>query len=78
MDECDSNGIVVIDECPAVGLENFNDQLLQQHLNALGELIRRDKNRPSVVMWSIANEPDSGDARSAGYFKQVVAHAKRK
>jgi len=33
------------------------------------ELIRRDKNRPSVVMWSVANEPASDLPPAAYYFK---------
>lgn len=33
------------------------------------ELIRRDKNRPSVVMWSVANEPAAELPPAAYYFK---------
>jgi beta-glucuronidase len=33
------------------------------------ELVRRDKNRPSVIMWSVANEPDSNKAIAENYFK---------
>jgi beta-glucuronidase len=76
MDEADAQGIVVIDECPAVGLTAFDDVLLKQHLNTITELIQRDKNRPSVVMWSIANEPNSILVESLDYFKKVAAHAK--
>lgn len=58
----DRLGILVIDEIPAVGLffedgeENIQTRLAicrQQ----IGELIARDKNHPSVIMWSVANEP---------------------
>ena len=28
----------------------------------MGALVRRDRNHPSVVMWSVANEPDSEHA----------------
>jgi len=37
-------------------------------------MIQRDKNRPSVVMWSIANEPNVRD--SGNYFATVAAHAR--
>ena len=58
----DRLGFLVIDETPAVGLafddgaENIQARLdqCQQHL---WELIQRDKNHPSVIMWSVANEP---------------------
>lgn len=76
MDEADSQGIVVIDECPAVGLHVWGDVLLKQHLLSITELIQRDKNRPSVVMWSIANEPHSLEKAALDYFKKVAAHAR--
>jgi beta-glucuronidase len=76
MDEADAQGIVVINECPAATLSAFDDTLLKQHLYTITELIQRDKNRPSVVMWSIANEPHSSDAAALEYFKKVAAHAK--
>ncbi|KAM8797371.1 beta-glucuronidase [Eudromia elegans] len=79
MDLCDAYGIVVIDECPGVGIktaESFGNKSLQHHLAVMEELIRRDKNRPSVVMWSVANEPASQLPPAAHYFKTVIAHTK--
>ena len=62
---CDREGIVIIDELPAVGL-NFQGALnpyrlgnASYHSKLLQELIDRDKNHPSVVMWSLGNEPDT-------------------
>uniref|UniRef100_A0A8D3BME5 Beta-glucuronidase n=1 Tax=Scophthalmus maximus TaxID=52904 RepID=A0A8D3BME5_SCOMX len=57
---CDRHGIVVIDECPGVGIKDirsFGNASLAHHLVVMDELVRRDKNHPSVVMWSVANEP---------------------
>ncbi|KAG8122824.1 hypothetical protein E2320_018284 [Naja naja] len=79
MELCDAYGIVVIDESPGVGMHdslNFGNQSLQHHLVVMEELIRRDKNRPSVVMWSVANEPASELPVAAYYFKTVIAHTK--
>ncbi|XP_060612892.2 beta-glucuronidase [Anolis sagrei] len=79
MDLCDAYGIVVIDECPAVGMKdsaNFGNRTLQHHLTVMEELVRRDKNRPSVVMWSVANEPASELAPAGYYFKSVISHTK--
>ncbi|KFM80897.1 Beta-glucuronidase, partial [Stegodyphus mimosarum] len=76
MDQADSQGIVVIDECPAVGLTSFGDDLLQLHKHILGELIARDKNHPSVVAWSVANEPSSAKSAANKYFKELVSHVK--
>lgn len=67
------HGIVVIDECPGVNLEHYDEPgLLDNHLQVMRELIARDKNRPSVVMWSIANEPRSDNDKAKGYFHAVA------
>ena len=59
MDFADRNGIVIIDECPGVALDHFEAPLLTHHLAVMTELVDRDKNHPSVVMWSVGNEPRS-------------------
>ena len=38
-------------------------------LQAVRELIQRDKNHPSVVMWSITNEADTVPEESVAFFK---------
>lgn len=58
----DRLGFLVIDEVPAVSLGFESDDwevlqpLLQTHQGFLERLIARDRNRPSVVSWSIVNE----------------------
>jgi beta-glucuronidase len=70
MDLADRLGVLVIDEIPAVSL-NFLDppelvaRRLEQCQRALDELITRDKNHPSVILWCVANEPMAGSP-SAG------------
>ena len=49
--------------------ENFANQTLVHHLEVMHELIQRDKNRPSAVMWSLANEPHSSYEVAVPYFK---------
>lgn len=61
---CDREGIVIIDEVPAVGVgyTQYTDpeqQIHGHHRDVIRDMIARDKNHPSVVMWSIANEPDT-------------------
>ncbi len=46
---------------------------LQVHLSAIRELVARDKNHPSVVMWSVANEPDTTERASRAYFAALAA-----
>lgn len=89
----DRKGLVVIDEVPAVGLyETFNVSLAgdfkagqtwkhldpaAKHKLALREMIERDHDHPSVVMWSVANEPASHEPGAHEYFKDIIDYAKQ-
>ncbi|XP_050533470.1 beta-glucuronidase-like isoform X2 [Daktulosphaira vitifoliae] len=76
MDFADKYGIMIVDECPSVNTENYSDKLLKKHTASLAELIKRDKNRPSVIMWSIANEPRSDQKEADSYFQSVASFTK--
>ena len=75
---CDELGVAVIGEAPAVGLQGVNmvRETLRNHLEVMGEMITRDKNHPCVVMWSVANEPDSEAAGAATYFKHLIGQTR--
>ena len=47
------------------------------HRQAVRELIARDKNHPCVVIWSIANEPDTVPPEARAYFEPLVEEARR-
>ena len=46
------------------------------HAQALRELVERDRNHPSVVLWSIANEPESDTDEACAYFEPLFALAR--
>lgn len=74
---CDEEGIVVIAETPAVGLnKNSYGKVFETHKKVLCDMIDRDKNHPSIVMWSLANEPDTQDENAHDYFMPLydLAH----
>ncbi|NLR10442.1 MULTISPECIES: beta-glucuronidase [Lactobacillaceae] len=91
---CDREGIVVIDEVPAVGLmPDFNFDVSSAfkntdnpfwstiktqaaHKQALEEMIGRDKNHASVVIWSIANEPATFLPGAHDYFEPLFKLAR--
>ena len=50
--------------------------LLKAHLRAVEEMIARDKNHPSVIAWSLLNEPESKDDHSVPYFTEIFSKAK--
>lgn len=70
----DRLGFLVIDETPAVGLF-FAEPGLARRLELcrqfIRELIARDKNHPSVIMWSLANEPHSYGEVPRDFFKNL-------
>jgi len=71
MQFADQHGIMIIDECSAVNIDIFEPQLLEQHMSSLEQLIHRDRNHPSVVAWSVANEPRSTKQGALKYFEWV-------
>ena len=46
------------------------------HQLAIEELITRDKNHPCVVLWSLANEPESHTDEARAYFTPLFATAR--
>jgi len=52
-----------------------NESTLKNALSQLTEMITRDKNRASVILWSVANETPVGDARNE-FLKTLVERAK--
>ena len=51
--------------------ETINDETREVHAQAIRELVARDKNHPCVVVWSIANEPESETAEAEDYFRPL-------
>ncbi len=50
--------------------------MLQNHKLNLEQLIDRDRDHPSVVMWSIANEPRTEAENADWYFGEVATFTK--
>ena len=96
LDQADREGIVVIDETAAVGLNlgvggglflggprtTYSDETISAatqlvHRQAIEELIARDKNHPCVVLWSLANEPESHTEAARAYFAPLFESARK-
>jgi len=89
----DEYGFMVIGEGPGVSLVFMDPPAViearyKQLSGAISELMARDKNHPSVIMWSLANEPipkpfnstsdPSTGAEQTGtdFFRRLFAHAR--
>lgn len=65
-------GLFGLKPTPTFSPDTMNDKTQAAHAQAIRELVARDKNHPSVVMWTIANEPASGEDGSREYFEPLV------
>jgi beta-galactosidase len=71
LDVCDRKGMLVMDE---TRMMSSNPEGLSQ----LERLIKRDRNHPSVIIWSLANEePEQGNTRGARIVN-TMKHLQRK
>jgi beta-glucuronidase len=65
------------DPHPTFSEDTVNAVTQEAHRRAIRELVARDKNHPCVVVWSIANEPESVTPESRAYFEPLAAEARR-
>ncbi|PZR33299.1 beta-galactosidase GalA [Caulobacter segnis] len=71
LDACDALGLLVIDETRQMSSA-------PEPLDELRRLIRRDRNHPSVMLWSIGNEePQQGTARGGKIAKAMAREIRR-
>ncbi|PUU90285.1 MAG: beta-glucuronidase [Halanaerobium sp.] len=59
----------------------FDKEIVHQktkgnHKREIKRLMKRDKNHASVVMWCLANEPDSAQERAEEYFEEIFSYAR--
>jgi beta-galactosidase len=84
LDLCDRMGIIVFNELfdkygPTAGVQCSTAEYVDQYAEAeVRNFVRRDRNHPSVFLWSIGNEiPDiltDRDSMAAGHVASMVAY----
>ncbi|MCC5928386.1 MAG: DUF4981 domain-containing protein [Cyclobacteriaceae bacterium] len=67
---CDTYGLYVIDEANiethGIGAMLSNDPIWHHaHLDRMIRMVKRDKNHPSIIMWSLGNESGTGPNHAA-------------
>lgn len=78
LDLCDKMGFIVMDEAFDMwkkGKNKYDYHLVwdQWHKRDLQDLILRDRNHPSVFIWSIGNEiPEQGDSTGTAIAKELA------
>ena len=79
----DRQGMLVIDEVAANTLSmravregDSRNRLLANHKSQIKDLIDRDYNHPSVIMWSLCNECETNEPDATKYFPRAVRYAR--
>lgn len=74
--KADEMGMLVWEENPVYWTIQWeNPATLQNAKNQLTEVMTRDKNRASVIIWSMANETPVSEARN-NFLKELASHAR--
>ncbi len=74
----DRHGVLVIAETPFVGLNArmYGAEVRARARGVVRAMIERDRHHPSVVLWSLANEPDIDTAEGEAFFRALAAEAR--
>jgi len=67
LDFCDELGLMVYEESYAGWCLEDSPQMAERYDRSTSEMIRRDRNHPSVVIWGLLNETNDGPV-----FRQAV------
>lgn len=72
----DAMGMLVWEENPVYWTISWENETTYNNAeNQLTEVINRDKNRASVIIWSMANETPTSNSRNI-FLKKLAAHAR--
>ena len=84
LDYCDRNGILIQVEVPTWGPKTFKGMkeqpdaaLMDNGLEQLREMIRRDRNHPCVVAWGLCNEMNGQNPPAQEFIRRMYEEAKR-
>lgn len=72
LDACDRMGMLVVDENRLMGIN-------QEHFRGVTDMMKRDRNHPSVVLWSLGNEEWAieGNIKGARIAKTMQDYAQQ-
>lgn len=78
LDYADRQGILVISETPFVGFSQrmYREDICSRACGIIREMIKRDYHHPSVIMWSIANEPSAVYGEGKEFSRKMAETAR--
>jgi hypothetical protein len=66
LEMCDELGLMVYEESSGSWLLKDSPQMNTRYQNSMRQMINRDRNHPSLVMWGMLNETEDGAVHKAG------------
>ena len=83
LDYCDRHGILIQSEIPAWGWDTFkgmasepDPDILDNAIEQMREMIARDRNHPSIVIWGLCNEVGGQNPPAYQFAKHLLAEVK--
>jgi beta-galactosidase len=83
LDYCDRHGILIQTEVPTWGPDTFKGMsgapsadIMDNGLEQLTEMIRRDRNHPSIFAWGLCNEIGGQQPAAYEFARRMYEHAK--
>jgi len=84
LDFCDRHGILIQVEVPTWGPDTFKGAsaepapaVMENGLGQLREIVRRDRNHPSIFSWGLCNEVGGQNPPAQFFVRNMLAEAKR-
>ncbi len=84
LDYCDRHGILMQSEIPAWGPDTFagmpsepDADILSNGLQQLRDMIARDRNHPSIVIWGLCNEINGQNPPAFQFARHMLEEARR-
>ena len=84
LDYCDRRGILIQSEIPAWGWKSFKGMatepdadILDNGIEQMREMIARDRNHPSLVIWGLCNEVGGQLPAAYQFAKRMLAEVKK-
>ncbi|NGP45118.1 beta-glucuronidase [Bacillaceae bacterium SIJ1] len=66
------------DLAPVFSNGRISDRLADYHMDTVIRLIERDRNHPSVIMWSLSNEASTMEPEAEVYYQRLIDEVRKR
>lgn len=76
LDQCDGAGMLVLEELPLYGLSASGPEAKKRAREMIKDMIARDANHPSVIMWGLGQGADMESTPVAALVRELADYAR--